>query len=250
MSLAPKLVLGLLGLAFFDCGLSAQTCSKFDVASIKVNTDGLGGGYPVLAPGGKRVIAPGQYLVALLMFAYDVSPLQVSGIPRVFPAERYDVEATCEEPMTKEQLPGLLRSLIEERFHLSIHRELKEQPVYALIVGKGGPKLHETTHESEKPGFRQAGNSFTFTNATMENLLTVLSQVAGRKVLDKTGLSGHYDFTLGYAPDRGTAPGGGSDSLPESVLTALREQLGLDLEPQRSPIEFIVVDHIELLSPN
>jgi len=215
-----------------------------------VNISRDGGNNPELAPGGRRLTATGQYLMALLMFAYDVSPLQVLGVPTAFFQERYDIEATCEEPMTKEQLPHLLRSLLEERFHLSIHRVLKEQPAYALIVGKGGSKLHVTTHESEEPGLRQVGHTFTFTNATMANLIGVLSQVAGRKVLDKTGLSGQYDFTLGYAPDRGGASGDGSDSLPGSVFTALREQLGLDLEPQRSQIEFLVVDHIEPLFPN
>jgi uncharacterized protein (TIGR03435 family) len=152
--------------------------------------------------------------------------------------------------MTKEQLPHLVRSLLEERFHLSVHREMKEQPVYALIVRKGGSKLHETTHQSEPPGLRQAGYSFTFTNAPMANLVSVLSQVAGRKVLDKTGLRGQYDFTLGYSPDRGGTSGDGSDSLPTSVFTALREQLGLDLESQKSQIEFLVVDHIEPFNPN
>jgi uncharacterized protein (TIGR03435 family) len=189
-------------------------------------------------------------MMALFMIAYEVSPLQVSGVPSAFFGKRYDIEATCEEPITKEQLPRLLRSLMEERFHLSVHREVKELPVYALVVGSGGSRLRETTHETEKPGFRQTGHSFTFTNATMETLLIVLSQVAGRKVLDKTGLTGHYDFTLSYSPDRGTAPADGPDNLPESVFTALREQLGLRLESQRSPVEFLVVDHIEPLSPN
>ena len=243
---AARLVVIHLAIASFGSEIRAQPCDKFDVASIKVNTSGGGGSYPELGPGGRRLIAINQYLMALLMFAYDVSPQQVSGVPNAFFQGRYDIEATCEEPMTKEQLPHLLRSLLEERFHLAVHRELKERPVYALIVGKGGSKLRETTHESEQPGFRQVGHSFTFTNATMANLIGVLSQVAERKVVDKTGLSGEYDFTVSYAPDRGD----GSDRLPESVFTALREQLGLDLEPQRSQIDFIVVDHIEPLIPN
>jgi uncharacterized protein (TIGR03435 family) len=249
MTPAARLLVSLLAIASFGGEIRAQPCDKFDVASIKVNTSGGGGSYPELAPGGRRLIATNQYLMVLLMFAYDVSPLQVSGVPSAFFQKRYDIEATCEKPMTKEQLPHLFRSLLEERFHLSIHRELKEQPVYALIVGKGGSKLRETTHESEKPGLRQVDHSFTFANATMANLVGVLSQVAGRKVLDKTGLSAQYDFTLSYAPDHGGS-GDGSDSLPESVFTALREQLGLDLEPQRSEIEFIVVDHLEPLIPN
>lgn len=256
MTLAAKLFVGLSAIAAFGGQIGAQPCDKFDVASIKVNTSGGGGSYPELAPGGRRLIATNQYLMALLMFAYDVSPLQVSGVPIALFQERYDIKATCEEPMTKEQLPHLLRSLLEERFHLSIHRELKEQPVYALIVGKGGSKLRETTHESEQPGFRQVGHSFTFTNATTANLIGVLSQVAGRKVLDKTGLSGRYDFTLSYAPDTDGAARDGSnvspaaDGLPLSVFTALREQLGLDLEARKSQVEFIVVDHMEPLIPN
>lgn len=250
MASVSRLVAGLFAVASFGCGLSAQTCSKFDVASIKVNTSGGGGSYPELAPGGRRFIATNQYLMALLMFAYDVSPSQVSGVPGTFFEQRYDIEATCEAPMTKGQLPHLLQLLLEERFHLVIHRELKEQPVYALIVGKGGPKLRETRHGSEQPGLRQVGHSFTFTNAGMANLISVLSQVAGRKVLDTTGLRAQYDFTLSYAPDRGDTSGERSDSLPESVFTALREQLGLDLEAQRRQIEFLVADHIEPLIPN
>ena len=250
MTPAARLVVGLLAIASFGGEIKAQPCDKFDVASIKVNASGGGGSYPELAPGGRRLIATNQYLMALLMFAYDVSPMQVSGIPSAFFENRYDVEAACEKPMTKEQLPRLLQSLLEERFHLSIHRELKEQPVYALIVGKGGSKLHETTHENEEPGLRQVAHSFTFTNAKMANLIGVLSQVAGRKVLDKTELSGQYDFKLSYAPDRDGTSGGGSDGLPESVFTALREQLGLDLEPEKGQIAFLVVDHIEPLTPN
>jgi uncharacterized protein (TIGR03435 family) len=158
--------------------------------------------------------------------------------------------------MTKEQLPHMLQVLLEERFHLAVHRELKEQPVYTLIMGKGSPKLHESSNEGVKPTFRQSGNSFTFTNAPMSMLIDVLSQVTGRKVLDRTGLHGHYDFTLSYAPNRGGAGREESnipptaDSAPNSVFTAVREQLGLDLETQKSQVEFIVVDRLDRLIPN
>jgi uncharacterized protein (TIGR03435 family) len=190
------------------------------------------------------------------MFAYDISPLQISGIPSAFFHERYDIGATCEQPMANEQLPHMLQVLLAERFHLSFHRELKERPVYALILGKGGPKLHGTSNEGGKPDLRQSGYSFTFTNAAMSNLVDVLSQVTGRKVLDGTGLRGQYDFTLSYAPDRGGAAREGSsvspagDSSPESVFTALREQLGLNLEARKSQVEFIVVDRLDQLIPN
>jgi uncharacterized protein (TIGR03435 family) len=254
---AARLAFCLLPIASFSGGLRAQSCSAFDVASIKLNTGGAEGRYPPeLAPGGRRFTATNQFIVELLMFAYDVSPLQISGIPSSFSGERYDIEARCEQPMAKDQLPHMLQALLAERFHLSIHRERKEQPVYALILGKGGPKLHEASGEGGKPWLRQSGYSFTFTNAEMSNLVGVLSQVTGRKVLDRTGLRGQYDFTLSYNPDRGGAGREGpdvspaADSFPESVFTALREQLGLDLEAQRSQIEFIVVDRLDRLIPN
>jgi len=254
MTRAVRLVVCLLAIASFGGEIRAQPCDKFDVVSIKVNTSGGGGGYPELAPGGRRLIATNQYMVALIMFAWDVSPLQVSGIPSAVSRERYDVEATCEQPMTKEQLPHMFQMLLADRFHLAIHRELKEQPVYVLIPGKGGPKLHQSSNEDGKPGLRQSGHSFTFTNAMMSDLAGALSQVTGRKVLDRTGLQGPYDFTLSYSPDRGGAGREGvssaADSFPDSVFTALREQLGLNLESQRSEIEFIVVDHLEPLIPN
>jgi uncharacterized protein (TIGR03435 family) len=256
MTPARRLVFSLAAIASFSGGLRAQSCSTFDVASIRINTNGAGGGFPELAPGAKRVTATNQLMVMLLMFAYDVSPLQISGIPDAFWQERYDINAACDQPITKEQLPSLFRGLLAERFHLSVHRESREQPVYALVPGKGGPRLHETSHKDDKPGFRQSGYTFTFVNADMSYLLGVLSQVSGRKVVDQTGLRGRYDFKLSYAPNRGaTGPDGptaspATDGLPDSVFTALREQLGLNLEPQKSQVEFIVIDRLDPLIPN
>jgi uncharacterized protein (TIGR03435 family) len=195
-------------------------------------------------------------MIELIMSAYDASPLQISGIPTAFLHERYDIDATCELPITKEHLPYLLQRLLSERFHLSIHRESKEQLVFALVPGKGGARFHKTSQDGGKPVLRQSGHSFTFTNADMSNLVGVLSQLTGRKVVDRTGLHDQYDFTLTYAPDRDGAGREGSDVSPEadgspnSVFTAVREQLGLNLEPQKSQVEFIVVDRLERLMPN
>lgn len=249
MASAARFVIGLFVIASFSNWLNAQSCGTFDAASIKLNTSGEGGGAPELAPGGRRFTATNQLLVELIMFAYDVSPLQISGIPVDFAhfPERYDIGAVCEQTMTKEQLPHMMQALLAERFHLSVHREMKEQTVYALILGKGGPKLHATSHGDEKPGLRQKGLSFTFTNAAMSNLVGVLSQLAGRKVVDRTGLGGQYDFTLSYAPIRNSPE---ADRFPDSVFTALREQLGLSLEAQKSEVEFIVIDRLDRLIPN
>ncbi len=225
---AARLVSGLLVIASFSSGLKAQSCSTFDVASIKPNTGAFGNGYPELAPGGRRFTATNQYVVAVLMFAYDVSPLQISGIPSAFSGERYGIEATCEQPMAKEQLPRMLQTLLAERFHLSVHRERKEQPVYALIPGKGGPKLHKASEEGRKPNLRQNGYSFTFTNAAMSELVGVLSQVTGRKVLgQKTGLRANTTPMLGCDSAFAKARAAKDRPCHQRLIAPLRQSLPL-----------------------
>jgi uncharacterized protein (TIGR03435 family) len=250
-----RLLFGLFAIVGFSAGLKAQSCSTFDVASIKLNTSGAGGGYPELSPGGGRFTATNQLMLELIMYAYNVSPLQISGIPGAFVQERFDVDATCEQPMTKEQLPGILRALLADRFHLAVRRESREQPVYALVAGRGGARLRESPDPGGMPSLRQNGYSFTFTNAAISDLAGGLSQLTGRRVLDKTGLIGRYDFKLSYAPDHGVGREGSNapppaDNVPDSVFSAVREQLGLNLEAQKSQIDFIVVDRLERLIPN
>jgi uncharacterized protein (TIGR03435 family) len=247
----------LLIIVSFPSLLASQACRTFDVASIKVNASGIGGGYPELAQGSQRFTATNQLVLELIMFAYSVSPRQISGIPSRFSGERYDVEAICDQPIAKEQLPQMLRALLVERFHLSIHRELREESVYALVLGKGGPRIREASRPGEKPRLRQQGHRFTFTNAQISNLVGVLSQVTGRSVVDRTGLQGQYDFTLSYSPpSRGHAGNeelntqAAADDLPDSVFTALREQLGLNLETQKAQVELIIVDRLERLTQN
>ena len=252
---AAKLVLCLLAVGPFGGVLKAQSCRAFDVASVKRNVSGAGGGHPDLAPGRRRFIATNQLMVELIMPAYEVSPLQISGIPAAFSRERYDIDAQCEQPVTKEQIPDLLQALLAERFHLSVHRERKEQLVYVLIPRNRALKLQESSQEEGRPVLKQNGHSFTFLNAAMPDLAGVLSQVTGRKVLDGTGLGGRYDFTLSYAPDRcGAGPeesdGSAAAAFPCSVFTALHEQLNLNLESQTRQIEFIVVDRMDRLIPN
>lgn len=253
---AVKLITVLFAIAATSGGLNAQACSTFDLASIKLNTSGTGGGYPELAPGSKRFIATNLLMVELIMFAYDVPPRQISSIPSAFSQERYDVSATCDRPVAKGQLPHLLQSLLEDRFHLSVHRESKEENVFALVRGKAGSRLHESSHQGEKPTLRQSGFSFTFTNADLSKLAGVLSQVTGRTVVDRTGLRGQYDFTLNYAPVPGAPDperpniSTAVDGFPDSVFTALREQLGLNLEHQKSQVKFVVVDRLDRLIPN
>ena len=227
----------------------AQAPEAFDVASVKLNRDGIRGGYPGLAPGGQRFTATNLPLMALIMLAYDVTPRQISGIPSFFVRETYDIEARCDHAVKQEQALRMLQALLSDRFKLTLPREIKEQPIYALVVAKGGPKLRESQQES---GDRQG---FVYKSTPMSVLALILSQATDRTVVDKTGLVGRYDFSLEYAPERlGRGVVEGREAAPNpdgpSIFTAVQEQLGLKLEPQKGPVEFIVVDKVERPTEN
>jgi uncharacterized protein (TIGR03435 family) len=233
----------------------AQSKDAFDVTSVKLNTTGRGGGYPGLAPGGERFTATNLPLMALIMLAYNITPNQIAGVPNSFNREGYDIEGTCDHRITKEQASRMLQTLLADRFKLLLHRETRNQPVYALVVGKNGSKLQENKEASGLPDRRRSGSGFAFTRTPIATLTLILSQEVGRTVVDKTGLTGSYDFTLQYARERmgrGDSDAGAStnpNDLP-SIFTAVYEQLGLKLEPQEGPVEFIIVDYVEKPSPN
>ena len=164
----------------------------------------------------------------------------------------------------------MLLPLFVDRFKLKYHHEVKELPLYALVVAKNGPKLTESkpADPSSKEGARHmmmiGRGSLDAQGASIETLTHMISMHVGRTVIDKTGLTGTYDFKLTWTPDEGAGPmmkgpGGGppgGDGAPPpdaggpTLLTALQEQLGLKLESQKGPVDVIVIDHIDPPSPN
>jgi uncharacterized protein (TIGR03435 family) len=150
----------------------------------------------------------------------------------------------------------MLKSLLEDRFSLKVHRETKEMPMYSLVVGKNGLKMKLSVDQTGTTGGvrevrfgRIAGEAVPV--STIAGMLTGL---AGRRVLNKTGLTGRYDVDLRYTPDSGQAPGAAPEPTDspdeESLFGALQTQLGLKLESTRGPIEILIVDHIERPSAN
>lgn len=125
----------------------ATAPQSFEVASIKPSAPAENGMFMVMmgnSPGG-RWTAKGVTASILIQQAYDVKDFQISSGPSWLTTERYDIEAKAETPnITREQLKVLLQSLLAERFNLKFHRETKELPIYALLVGKNGHKLHES----------------------------------------------------------------------------------------------------------
>ena len=236
-------------------GLLSQAPSAFEVASIRVHSftsDDRSG--PLIA--GNRFIRGGN-LNQLIMYAWDLKVYQLSGGPGwvTHPStdtDYYDISAIAEgsEPLTQSRARQLLQNLLADRFRLRLHREVKEMPVYALIVGRGGPKFRPSAADATN-GIRASVTvqtvASTFTKSRMDDLVRLLSSAADRPVLDQTGLAGFYDFRVEFARDPASAA---TDSSASSIFTAVQEQLGLKLEPQKGSIEIMVIDHADRPSDN
>ena len=180
-------------------------------------------------------------LAFLIQFAYNVDGQDhISAMPDWMESQEYDVSAKVEgdQQLTLAQMRPMLQRLLEQRFHFVAHRETKMTSGFALIVAKGGPKLQPSKDDS-KPSAQMLPNRMDATHMDAEHIAGVLAHRAGQPVVDKTGLTGTYDFTLSYAPANDA-----NSSLPD-FFTALQEQLGLKLQPQKIPVDFLVIDHAD-----
>jgi uncharacterized protein (TIGR03435 family) len=221
---------------------------RFETASVKAHPGMITTSIDPMVKG-NRMTATASTVVDLIVSAYHLRYDQLSGAPGWASAEHYDVVATADWAISKDQMRTMLQALLAERFHLQVHRETKEVPMYALVVDKHRPKLQESSaDETPKGAITGDGKSMHMEAAkwTMAQLATRLStNGAGRPVLDKTGLTGIYTFTLNWTPG---IPVEESELPP--LWEALQSQLGLKLEPTKGPGEFIVVDHVEKPSAN
>ena len=248
----------------------------FEVASIKpADPDARGMILNLLPGGGLRAV--NVRLRQLIEFAYDIQNFQISGGPGWFESQGFDIlakapqstEATdlrqmsdAQRKVFQKQVQQRLQALLAERFQLAIHRATKEMPVYALVVAKNGPKVKESTGgDGRRQEMRGRPGDLTGERATPEMLASTLARAVGRPVLDRTGLTGAYDFRLEWTPDVGDLIGKGGPgekaveaSAPDpsgpSIFTALQEQLGLKLESQKGPVVIIVIDRAEKPSAN
>jgi len=263
-------------------GASAQSRPKFDVASIKPAAPGARFMSIRPMPGG-RFSATNMSLKLLIETAYGLQDFQISGGQGWVDDAHYDIEAKPDSPVNSNEWKEMLKNLLADRFELAFHHETKELPAYALVLarkdGKLGPGMVEakeggcTVRDPSKPpappgpgqppgcGRRTMGLSQLTTIATtVADLAPMLSRSVGRKVIDKTGLTGKYDITLKFTPDEnqlammampGTPPPPAPpDASGPSLFTALQEQLGLKLEPQKAPVEIFVIDRAGKPSEN
>jgi uncharacterized protein (TIGR03435 family) len=244
-------VKGIFGLLLAVAGwAAAQETASFEVASIKFHP-----GLITMSGGGVKGATLSDTALTLLNLiedAYGVRRDQISGGPSWISSDHYDViaKAEGEGTLTHDRAMQMLQTLLSDRFQLKLHRETRETPVYDLVLGKNGPKLKESSADAKGKNFVSvtgAGMHMEATNGTMEQLARQLSVTAGRPVIDKTGLTGFYAYTLDWASaNRPPEP----DSDTPSMFTAVQEQLGLKLESAKAPVEMLIVDHAEKPSEN
>lgn len=248
---------------------AAAPTLEFEVATIKPNKSDIA---PAALTTDDGIDMRNIPLGILLGVAFGMSADRITAGPD-WMNDRFDVSAKM-DPEVADALKKLnpldrraarlrmFQALLTDRFKIVYHRDTKELPVFLLVVAKGGPKLQEGKPADRSPDvagttgtgtlvFGQNG-LMTFKAMPLSSLLLVLSQQVGRTVLDKTGLTGRYDFTWNF--NQSAAPGGGrggpagaapADSEPASIFTVLQEELGLKLDSGKGPVEIIVIDHIE-----
>jgi uncharacterized protein (TIGR03435 family) len=226
----------------------------FEVASLKATKTPSPPTLTVL-PGGERLLARNMPLLWLIGAAYGVPNRQITGLPAGMAAEGYDIEAKADGPVRRERMMVMLRSLLEDRFQLAVKRETREIKAYVLVVAKGGARLDENRDGLEMGMRKITGNKMNYHNMPMSMFANVLAGAVDDTVVDGTGMKGNYDFTLEYyAGPGGRGVAEGREAPPDAngpaLSTALREQLGLRLEPRQGPVEVLVVDRIERVSGN
>ncbi len=243
---------------------------EFDVASITQSPRGatadLGGCCGVVYQQG-RIRGINVGLVDLIMSAYRIQLWQLSGWPAwAYPnqlsrEDRYMVEARAASEAPPDQLREMLKTLLVERFHLVMQRDTTPGPAWDLVVDSGGPHLPVSTAQAEEPRQMKSGGGQLIVNRiTMREMAAYLEgQEPKAPVADHTGLTGTYAITLHWTPERfrltgvGVAPSAGEPGIDPngpSIMTAIREQLGLRLDKTTRAIEHFTIQRAERPSPN
>jgi len=202
--------------------------------------------------------ASGITLKRLLMTANNLQGFRILGGPAWVESQQWDVKAKHDGTASAEQVRQMLVQLVVTRFHLRTHRETRSLPAYQLVLDKRGSKVPMTKDSNAKPDVAVAPGSLQLTNATSATFASQLSYAVARPVIDRTNLTGRFDFSLVWTPFAGEDGGPTTSGLPPgvgdarpstsegaSLFTALQEQLGLKLESAKGPVDVLVIDHVE-----
>lgn len=266
---------GLFLVLIFTGGLALaaqQAIPGFEVASVKRNTSIDTGDHSALEPGG-RVVLTNMTLDNMIRGVFQVQRHELivgAGVPSWFTSERWDIAAVG-PPAADEASQHLVRVMVQnlliDRFKLVTRREVRDTPVYALVVARADRRLgtqmkpssadcaamlaaFRATGERQTPLSPVCGRNFMTgrirgIGIPVAELVRALIPVAGRPVTDATGLTGSFDIDLSWAPDGASEPRDGA-----SLFTAVQEQLGLRLEPRQAPLNVLVVESAQRPEPD
>jgi len=268
---ADKFLATVLLLPFVALGQAGSPGAGFDVISIKQSVDQRGN---EITPGLQHGRLQFRNVTVQAVMSLAFSPLNfahIKGNPswtNIGIGTRYDIEATSEErEVTEERYHQMLQKLLVDRFGLKFHWETHDEPVYLLVVDNKGLKLKTTDPASCVPvqpgvtllsnatscgqpwGFTPIPNGLHFEGIgmTMKALAMVLS-LSGMTVIDRTGHDGFVDVKLDFMPPNRLSTVAGD--APPSIFDAVRDQLGLRLQPGTGPVDEVIIDHIERPSEN
>ena len=250
----------------------ADPAPTFEVASVRPNKSGSPNNNFGIQ--GDTFTSTNGTLRELIRVAYGAREMELSKGQEWIESERFDIVAKARAQLKPARVPDELKQLLAERFGLKVHNETREVPIYALMVArtdgklgtalqpltvdrcaaliaqamersrKGQPPLPPVTGQRIQCGMHFNPGIIQGASISLGPLVNRLSPLVGRQVVDRTGLTGVFDFDLTWAAD--AAP----DSVGPSIFTALQEQLGLKLESARGPIDVLVIDQVMPLIPN
>lgn len=271
LAASALVIFGMHATMYSQAPAAPESRQAFEVASIKKNVSGSEQASVRTMPGG-RLAVTNNSLRNIIRNAYNVQNFQIVGGPDWINNDRWDIVAKTETDVPPPQLLIMMRSLLADRFKLVLHTEMRETPVYALVLarsdGRLGPQLRPSTVDcaallasfqarKETPpntingrpscGTQARAGTMMTTSTTMADFVRNLAPMAGRPIVDRTGLTGRYDLDLSWTPDPAGAPGTtpAVDNDRPALVTAVQEQLGLKLDSQRLPFETLVIDSVE-----
>lgn len=224
---------------------------SFEVATIKLSDPANGSsGFQT---DGRRVTVLNETVESMLIFAYGVQKSQIIGAPAWFASDHYDIRGVPDVPGEPnfDQVKGMVRKLLADRYSLKMHPDQRELLVYALRLSKGGPRMatnpNPSANTSDQTGNNGRLSDWRFTNQSMDDFAQFLQFAMDRPVVNQTALPGKYDFRLKWASDQVL------EKDPEagaSIFTAIQEQIGLKMDAVKAPAKVFVIDHVERPSEN
>jgi len=219
---------------------------EFEVVSVKPGdpSDSSSGGSG--SPGRQQI--RNATLATLVRYAYGLNEYQLDGGPKWLNSARFTVDAKFPVGSSRDQILLMMQAMLADRFKLEFHRVTKTLSEYALVIAKGGPKLQVAAEGDPNSGASSQGpRQIKGRGLTMSRLASMLMGPVGAPVLDRTGLTGQYNFALEFAPLLGTPK---EDETLPSIFAVLQEKLGLRLEPIKGPVEILVIDGAERPTEN